>query len=252
MTKRVTFHHAPTPGPAVSALIAEHASSEVVVQRQHFIHKRQIAHPWDDTKWYFEREKLTESLEELRETFSEDERDDENPQFATLMLDLEPHWENLGHSRLDVMQDALGLCHTILGQRVQVGFQGNPHQRGLNDPSTPPIRIYDSILAMQGAIFIHPRFTNKGGRWFEKGMILTRALIGRVCPIRDHRPVIAFIWPRHSTGHWLIPDSMLIEQILLLTGNAIEISVFGPNDEETAHVIELARSVQLQEKVKSE
>lgn len=243
-TQRITFHNAAQPGPEVSALIENHAGSSVVVQRQHFVHKRRIGVPEaDGTGWIFEREKLTQTLLALKPIFDA-EADRENPQFATLMLDLEPHFDNPGSSRIAVMNDAIGLCHAILG-RVQVGFQGLPHQRGLNAHGVPPIRMYDSVLANQGAIFIHSRFTKKGAGWFEAGMRLTRALLARVEPIRDGRPVVCFVWARRSgpAGFGLIPDDELRQQLRLLIDADVEISVFGNNDAETAHVIELALEV---------
>ena len=247
--RRVTFHNAAEPGPEVSALIKKYAGSSVLVQRQHFVHKRHIGVPEDDgTGWVFEREKLTQTLLRLKPILDA-EADRDNPQFLTVMFNLEPHYRNPGSSRIAVMNDALGLARTIFGQRVQVGFQGLPHQRGLNVEGVPPIRIYDSVIANQGAIFIHPRFTKKGAGWFEAGMRLTRALLSRVEPIRDGRPVIAFVWARRSApaGFALIPDDELRQQIRLLIDADVEISVFGSFDAETAHVIELARSVILEE-----
>lgn len=269
--KRVTFHKSSPPGPEVSALILKYADSPVVVQRQHFLHKVVIGVRFADAKdwekaafradlgveehededlhgWIFRRAKLTQKLLALKATF-EDEWDDDNPGFSTLMLDLEPHFDDPGASRLAVMNDAIGLCHTVLSQRVQVGFQGLPHQRGLNAEGAPAIRMYDSVLMNQGAIFIHSRFTKKGANWFEAGMRLTRALLDRVEPIRDGRPVIAFVWSRRSvpSGWGIIPDDKLREQLRLLIDADVEISVFGSVDAETAHVIELARSVILEE-----
>lgn len=247
--KRVTFHKSSPPGPEVSALILKYADSPVVVQRQHFVHKRRIGVPeTDGTGWRFERQKLTQTLLALKPIF-EVELDRDNPQFAILMLNFEPHFVNPGSSRIAVMNDALGLVYATLGQRVQVGFQGLPHQRGLNAHGVPPVRIYDSVIANQGAIFIHPRFTKKGAGWFEAGMRLTQALLDRVEPIRDGRPVIAFVWAHRSVpaGHGLIPDDKLREQLRLLIDANVEISVFGSVDSETAHVIELARSVILEE-----
>ena len=262
--KRVTFHHSPPPGPLVSALIEKHAGSQVVVQRQHFIHKGFIGRTFADALplekaafradlgveespdedlhgWIFRRAKLTQKLLTLKPLFA-DKWDNDNPQFSTLMLDLEPHFVDAGGSRLAVMNDALGLCHAILGPTVQVGFQGLPHQRGMNRKGYPPVRMHDSVLANQGAIFIHPRFTKRGPNWFAAGMRLTRALLDRVEPIRDGRPVIAFVWSRRSVpaGWGIIPDELLLQQLRLLIDANVEISVFGDIDAETAHVIELA------------
>ncbi len=245
---RVTFHYSHPPGPRVSALIGKYAGTSVVVQRQHFVHKCRIALPVENSHdWIFQREKLRMSLLRLRQSF-ENEWDPDNPQFSTLMLDLEPHWDNLGHSRIDVMQDALGMCLDILGQSVQVGFQGNPHQRGLNSKGVPPIRIYDSILSAQGAIFIHARFSSRGNNWVTKGMALTKHLLDRVEPIRDGRPTIAIVAAERSdnTRSGLIPDDVLIEQLRLLVAANVEICVYGLVDAETAHVIELARRVILE------
>ena len=269
--KRVTFHNSRPPGPEVSALIEQSAGTEVVVQRQHFLKKGAIGVTFADARpleqaafradlgveqqddedlhgWIFRRANLTAKLLALKATF-EDEWDADNPGFSTLMLDLEPHFVDAGGSRLAVMNDAIGLCHTILGPRVQVGFQGLPHQRGMNRRGNPPVRMHDSVLANQGAIFIHPRFTKKGAGWFQAGMRLTQALLDRVEPIRDGRPVIAFVWARRSVpaGWGVIPDELLLQQLRLLIEADVEISVFGSIDAETAHVIELARSVILEE-----
>ena len=265
--KRVTFHHSPPAGPLVSALIEKYAGTEVIVQRQHFIHKGFLGRTFADALprekaafradlgveeepdedlhgWIFRRAKLAQKLLTLKPLF-EDEWDNDNPQFSTLMLDLEPHFVDAGGSRLSVMNDALGLCHSILGPAVQVGFQGLPHQRGMNRKGYPPVRLHDSVLANQGAIFIHPRFTKRGPNWFAAGMRLTQALLDRVEPIRDGRPVIAFVWSRRSVpaGWGIIPDELLLQQLRLLIDANVEISVFGDIDAETAHVIELARSV---------
>lgn len=267
--KRVTFHYSHVPGPLVQALIEETANSTVVVQRQHFTHKGATGVPFDRARnyekaafradlgveetededlhgWIFRRAKLMEKLLELKPIF-EAEWDDNNPQFSTLMLDIEPHYEDPGASRIAMMNDALGLCHTVLGSKVQVGIQGLPHQRGLNQKGAIPVRMYDSVITNQGAIFIHPRFSKRGNNWFEAGMRLTQALLDRVEPIRDSRPVIAFIWTRHSTEHWLIPDDQILQQIRLLAAANVEISIFSAIDAETAHVIELVRSVLLEE-----
>ena len=268
-TRRVSFHYSPPPGPLVTALIESTEGSSVVVQRQHFLHKVAIGVPFADARplekaafradlgveespdedlhgWIFRRATLTRALLALNQVFDE-EWDPLNPQFSTLMLDLEPHYGDPGASRIAVMNDAIGLCHTILGQRVQVGFQGLPHQRGLNAQGVPAVRIYDSVIANQGAIFIHSRFTKKGAGWFEAGMRLTRALLDRVEPIRDGRPVIAFVWARRSApaGFALIPDDKLRQQLRLLIDADVEISVFGTIDAETANVIRLARAVML-------
>ena len=81
------------------------------------------------------------------------------------------------------------------------------------------------------------------------GLVWARSLLERVVTGQAGRPVIAFVWARRSApaGFALIPDDELRQQIRLLIDADVEISVFGSFDAETAHVIELARSVILEE-----
>lgn len=245
-TRRVTFHNA-NPDPLTFALVAKYAGTEVVVQQQHFIRKTRIAEIVDG-EWVFLEDKLRDTLLDLKPVY-EDEWNWREPQFSTLMLDSEPIDELYGSKRIEVLQDALGLCHQILGQTVQVGFYANPSHKAL--PNTrPPVYFLDGVLAQQGAIFIICNFSNRGGKWFEKGMRQTQTLLDRIESIRGDRPVIGYVWPRRwpNAGFEIIPDDKLLEHLRLLNDHNVEISVADFDiDAEGVHLIELARSVVMEE-----
>lgn len=245
-TQRVTFHNA-NPGPLTLALVEEYAGTEVVVQQQRFVHKARIAKIVDG-EWVFLEDKLRATLLDLKPVF-EDEWNWRLPQFSTLMLDSEPIATLYGAQRIEVLQDALGLCHQILGQTVQVGFYANPSHKGLGN-GRPPDRYLDGVLAQQGAIFLTCNFSNSGGKWFEKGMRQTQTLLDRIESIRGDRPVIGYVWRRRwpSAGFDVIPDDKLLEHLRLLIDNDVEISVAAFNiDADGVHLIELARSILLEQ-----
>lgn len=245
-TRRVTFHNA-NPGPLTLALVAKYEDTEVVVQQQRFIHKTRIAKIVDD-EWVFLEDKLRDTLLDLKPEY-EDEWNWRQPQFSTLMLDSEPIDALYGSKRIEVLQDALGLCHQILGQTVQVGFYANPTHKGLPN-GRPPVYFLDGVLAQQGAIFLVCNFSNRGSKWFEKGMQQTQTLLDRIESIRGDRPVIAYVWPRRwpSADFEIIPDDKLLEHLRLLNDHNVEISVANFSiDAEGVHLIELARSVVMEE-----
>lgn len=245
ITRRVTFHN-PDPGPLTLALVTKYADTNVLVQHQHWVRKARIAEIVNG-EWMFLEDKLRNTLLDLKPVF-EDEWNWRQPQFSTLMLDSEPIDKLYGAKRIEVLQDALGLCHQILGQTVQVGFYAIPSHKALPN-GRPPVYYLDGILDQQGAIFIICNFSNKGNNWFTKGMLQTQTLIDRIASTRGNRPVTAYVWRRRwpVAGYDIIDDDKLVQHLRLLLDNEVEISVadFGI-DMDSVHLIELARKVNLE------